>query len=72
MEDDLGHEKDMQSPIDLDLHLEFHQARDQSEHTPMNVKVWCAGNHFPKELQPAFLQQDDEVLLNELLVHDRA
>jgi hypothetical protein len=57
---------------DLDLRLMIRQARDQSVRTLKSVKVGCAENHFPRELQLEFLQPIVEAMLSESLVHDRA
>ena len=50
----------------------IHLTRDQFERTLKSVKVEYVENHFPKGLQPVFLQQDVAVKLSELLAHDHA
>jgi hypothetical protein len=70
--DGLSHVKDRRYLADQDLLLVIHQVRGQSVRTPMSVKVWCAENHFPKELLLVFWQLIDEGMPNELLVRDHA
>jgi hypothetical protein len=50
---------------DLDLRLMIRQARDQSVRTLKSVKVGCAENHFPRELQLEFLPLNVEAMLSE-------
>ena len=50
----------------------IHPARAQSVRTLKSEKVWCAENHFPKELLLVSLQLIVEERLSELHVRDHA
>jgi len=72
MVDDLSHVTDMLCLADQDLHPTILQVRDRFERTLKSVKVVCVENHFPKGLQPVFLQLGVAVRPSELLAHDHA
>ena len=72
MVDVLNHVPDMRYPKDRDLRRVIPRVRDQFVHTQVNATNAYVENHSPKGLQLVSLQPGDEVMLSELLAHDRA
>ena len=70
--DGQDHVQGMQCLVDQDLRRVIHPARAQSVRTLKSEKVWCAENHFPKELLLVSLQLIIEERLSELHVRDHA